>query len=279
MRKKFPAIILFVLSALIWLPLLMMLGDSFMGEQELKESFGAVLAQNGTTVRFTLFPAYPTLRSYLELLFDSPGFYVMFWNSCIQVFGILLGQCVVAIPAAWAFGRYEFYGKKVLFVLYMILMVMPFQVTMVSNFLVLDRLRLMDTHLAVILPGIFSTFPVFIMSKFFRGISPAIIEAARIDGASENKIFWSIGIPLGSPGVISALILGFLEYWNAMEQPLAFLKTKALWPMSLYLSHITEEKVSVSFAASIVMMAPAVLLFLWGQTYLEQGIEASGLKE
>ena len=75
------------------------------------------------------------------------------------------------------------------------------------------------------------------------------------------------------------MILGFLEYWNAMEQPLAFLKTKTLWPMSLYLPNITTEQLSVAFSASIVMMAPALMLFLWGQSYLEQGIEASGLKE
>ena len=75
------------------------------------------------------------------------------------------------------------------------------------------------------------------------------------------------------------MILGFLEYWNVIEQPMTFLKTKNLWPLSLYLPNITSDKINVSFAASIVMLLPAVFLFLWGQQYLEQGIAASGLKE
>ena len=163
--------------------------------------------------------------------------------------------------------------------LYMILMIMPFQVTMVSGYLVLERFQLLDTHLALILPGIFNTFPVFIMTKAFAGIPDSLMEAARIDGAGEFRIFCSIGIPMALPGIISAMVLGFLEHWNVIEQPMTFLKTKSLWPLSLYLPNITSDKINVSFAASIVMMLPAVLLFLWGQKYLEQGIAASGLKE
>lgn len=279
MRKKLTFLFLLLLSSVVFLPLLIMMSSSFMGTSEIIKHYGAVLIGTGGPVQFSLIPEFPTLKAYLELLFDSPGFYVMFWNSCRQVFGILFGECLVSIPAAWAFGRFEFPGRKALFTLYMVLMIMPFQVTMVSNYLVLDKLAMMDTHWAIIMPGIFSTFPVFIMTKFFRSIPRSFIEAAKIDGAGEISIFLKIGLPLGLPGILSAMILGFLEYWNAMEQPLAFLKTKTLWPMSLYLPNITTEQLSVAFTASIVMMAPALMLFLWGQSYLEQGIEASGLKE
>ncbi|MBU9738282.1 carbohydrate ABC transporter permease [Diplocloster agilis] len=279
MRKKLTFLFLLLLSSVVFLPLLIMMSSSFMGTSEIIKHYGAVLIGTGGSVQFSLIPEFPTLKAYLELLFDSPGFYVMFWNSCRQVFGILFGECLVSIPAAWAFGRFEFPGRKALFTLYMVLMIMPFQVTMVSNYLVLDKLAMMDTHWAIIMPGIFSTFPVFIMTKFFRSIPRSFIEAAKIDGAGEISIFLKIGLPLGLPGILSAMILGFLEYWNAMEQPLAFLKTKTLWPMSLYLPNITTEQLSVAFTASIVMMAPALMLFLWGQSYLEQGIEASGLKE
>lgn len=279
MHKKWLSILLLcILSSVIWIPLLLMLSNSFMGKGELYKNFGAVLLGNGESIQFSLFPRYPTLKPYIELLFDSPGFFVMFWNSCFQVFTILAGECLVAVPAAWAFGRYEFYGKKGLFTLYMILMIMPFQVTMVSSYLVLDSIHLMDTAWAIILPGVFSAFPVFILTKFFKSISLSVVEAAQIDGASDIRVFLSIGLPLGKPGILAAMILGFLEYWNAMEQPLTFLKTKSLWPLSLYLPNITADRASVAFAASIVMMTPGLLLFLWGQSYLEQGIEASGVK-
>lgn len=161
----------------------------------------------------------------------------------------------------------------------MILMIMPFQVTMVSTYLVLSKFQVLNTHLAVILPGIFSAFPVFILTKFFKSIPKALIEAAKIDGASDIQIFFRIGLPLGYPGILSVLILGFLEYWNAMEQPMTFLQDKELWPLSLYLPNIAVDKVSVSFVASVIMMIPALLLFVFGQRYLEEGIAASGLKE
>lgn len=279
-RKYLPVYAVLSLAGLIMvLPVLAMACNSIMGPQELKEAYGAVLGEGAGELSARLIPVYPTLRPYVELLLDSPDFFVMFWNSVKQVFSILLGQTAVGTMAAWAFARYEFRGRKPLFIMYMILMVMPFQVTMVSSYLVLSKLSLMDTHLAVILPGIFSTFPVFIMEKFFRAIPKEVFEAAQMDGAGELATFLRIGIPLGSPGIISAWILNFLEYWNAMEAPMTFLKTKSKLPLSLYLPDITADQMSVSFAASVIMMIPAVLGFLWGRDYLQKGIEASGLKE
>lgn len=279
MKKKISFLILMMLSSVIWLPFLMLIGNSFMGASELMSHFSAVLSGTGGEVEFSLLPQYPTLKPYVELLFDSPGFYVMFWNSVKIVFSILGGSLLISVPAAWAFGRYDFYGKKWIFIVYMILMIMPFQVTMVSGYLVLDRLHMMDSHLAVILPAVFSTFPVFIMSKFFQAIPPSLIEAAKIDGAAEWSIFLRIGMPLGFPGIMSALILSFLEHWNAIEAPMTFLRNQNLWPLSLYLPEITAKKAGVAFAASVISLLPPLLLFLMGQSHLEQGIEASGIKE
>ena len=106
-----------------------------------------------------------------------------------------------------------------------------------------------------------------------------MVTSARLDGAGELRLFFKIGLPLGNPGVISAMVLGFLEYWNMIEQPMAFLKTKERWPLSLYLPNIDMEKAGAAFAASVVVLIPAVLVFLAGQDYLEQGIIASALKE
>lgn len=268
-----------LIGLFMWLPVIIMLTNSFMGEGEMASVYGGVLRGTKEDTAIRLLPEYITMKAFVELLLDSPDFFVMFWNSCRQVFSILAGQIVVGMPAAWAFARYHFRGRRVLFTLYMILMIMPFQVTMVSSYLVLSGLHLMDSHLAVILPGIFSTFPVFIMEKFFREIPLSLIEAAQVDGAGQLQIFLRVGVPLGFPGIISALILDFLEYWNAIEQPMTFLKTKSLFPLALYLPEITVDKMGVSFAASVVMMLPPVLIFFWGQEYLEKGIAASGLKE
>lgn len=279
MKKRILFLTLGAVVILFVMPLLVMVFASFMGVEELTATYGGVLRDGEESIDFVLLPRYPTLRAYVELLLDSPGFFVMFWNSCKQVFPVLAGQLVIAVPAAWAFGQYEFKGKRCLYFIYMILMILPFQVTMVSSYLVLSELQLLNTHLAVILPGVFSAFPVFILTKFFKSIPKAVIEAARVDGANDVQIFFRIGLPLGYPGILSVMILGFLEYWNAMEQPMTFLQDKELWPLSLYLPNITADKVSVSFVASVVMMIPAVLIFVFGQKYLEEGIAASGLKE
>lgn len=277
--KYWHYILIFIIGVVMVFPLFLMFTNSFLGVQEIKEAYGAVLGEDIGNVAIRLVPQYMTLRSYVELLLDSPDFFVMFWNSCRQVFPILAGQILIGMPAAWAFARFRFRGRRILFFLYMLLMIMPFQVTMVSNYIVLSKLSLMDTHLALIVPGIFSTFPVFIMEKFFKAIPEAVLDAARVDGAGALQIFMKIGLPLGMPGIMSSSILCFLEYWNAIEAPMTFLKTKSKLPLSLYLPDITTEQLSVSFTASVVMMIPAILIFAWGRDYLQQGIEASGLKE
>ena len=269
--------LLIVLAVMVF-PLFMLTANSLMGRQELLETCGAVLADYGENAKLRIFPMYPTLRAYVRLLLDSPEYFTAFWNSMIQTVLVLAGQLLAAVHAAWAFAQFRFPGKKVLWFLYMLLMILPFQVTMVSGYLVLNTMDLMDTRAAVILPGIFSTLPVFILQKTFAGIPRELLEAARIDGAGDLRIFVYMGIPLGMPGIFSILILGFLEYWNAIEQPMTYLKTEALWPLSLYLPQMVNTEIAAAFAASIVTLLPALLLFFYGQDSLEQGIVASGVK-
>ena len=106
-----------------------------------------------------------------------------------------------------------------------------------------------------------------------------MIEATKMDGAGHFRTFIHIGLPLGAAGIVSALVLGFLEYWNMIEQPLTFIQDKSLWPLSLYLPQIAVDQLSVSIVASVIMLIPALLVFLWGQNDLEAGIRAAGLKE
>lgn len=267
------------LCMLVWLPVLLLGAASLMPEDELLWRYLAPLGMGRGRVRAALLPDYPSLQAFVELLFQSPGFFVMFWNSCIQVFPVLAGQLLVGAPAAWAFSRYAFKWKEGLFFLYILLMILPFQVTQVSNYLVLDRLGILDTHLALILPGIWSTLPVFIMTKSFETIPQALVDAAYLDGAGEFQAFWMIGIPAGYPGIVTALLLSFLDGWNSLEQPIVYLRDMSLWPLSLYLPNITMDKAAVAFSAGIIMLMPSVLLYLNGQAYLEQGIAASGMKE
>ena len=226
-----------------------------------------------------LLPAAPTLKSLVEVLLDSPGFFTMFWNSVTISLFILSGQLLVDVSAAWALARFPLKTKKAILNLYIVLMLMPFQVLMFPQYLVLNDLGLLDTLGAVILPAVFSTFPVFILHRFFKAIPQEIIEAARLDGAGELRIFCQIGFPMGAPGILSVCILTFLDSWNMIEQPMTYLKTKSLWPLSLFLPEIGMAEMGLGFAAALMMLIPAQLLFLGCQEYLEQGIAMSGGKD
>lgn len=279
-RKYISLFFLFIISLLfvIW-PLCLLLAASFMPEDELFSRYLSVLELGKAPVKPAFLPTYPSIMPFKELLLHSPGFFVMFWNSCFQVFSVLAGQLLVGMPAAWAFARFNFRWKKGLFLLYLILLIMPYQVMMAPSYLVLDRLKLIDTHWAVILPGIFSTFPVYVMERYFESIPNAYLEAAWVDGAGALITFIKVGIPMGFPGIMTAFLLGFFEYWSALEQPLTFLKDKSLWPLALYLPNVTADQASLAFAAGIAALLLPVLLYLNGQTYLEEGITSSGVKE
>lgn len=281
MKKVTEALVLLlpvILCLCVFAPLLLLLEGSFMSKQDIYRMLAPLGGGEGFA-RWEILPRFPTLRGYVELLLDRPQFFAMFWNSIAMVFGSLIGQLVMAMPAAWWFARSKSRFSRRLFTLYVVLMLMPFQVTMVSSYLVLDGTNLLDSYWSIILPAAFSTFPVFIMYRFFKSIPQAVIEAAQIDGANNFSLFLHIGMPLGSAGVAATMVLGFLEYWNLIEQPLTFLKDQTLWPLSLYLPQISWDQAGVALAASVVALLPSLLVFLYGQSYLEQGILASALKE
>ncbi|MCL1795486.1 MAG: carbohydrate ABC transporter permease [Clostridia bacterium] len=277
--KIFRTAVLWALAAVVLLPLLMTLAASLMGRAEVLEHVGPVLPGGAGQALMPLFPGRPTLAQYVMLLFDTPKFLTMFWNSVLLVLPTVLGQLAVGTLAAWGFAKYRFRLKNALFIGYIALMMMPFQVTLVPSFLVLNRLSLLDTPWAIILPGTFGTFAVFVLTQFFMAVPDDLVEAARIDSAGEARIFGAIAIPLGKSGVASLFILSFLDYWNVIEQPMTFLRDQDTWPLSLYLSRIGETNIEVAMGASIVALLPTLLLFLYCESYLVRGIQMAGLKE
>lgn len=278
-QKAFAGFLLLIPAMLVVMPVLILLSGGLMDNYELRGYLSTVFTQGGEFISWKLIPDYPSFVNYKKILLETPQFFILFWNSMKLAACILAGQLVMAVPAAWGFAVYQVKGSRVLFALYVVLMLLPFQVTMLSSYLVLNRLSLLNSHLAIILPAVFSTFPVFLSYGGFRAIPAQLFEAARIDGAGELTIFLRLGLPLGKSGLLSAMVLGFLEYWNMMEQPMAFLEEKSLWPLSLYLPEITWGQAGFAFCASVITLVPAVFVFVLGQDYLEQGIIYSGLKE
>ena len=278
-NKAFVMIMLIFPGIFVVFPVIILMTGSVMDQYELKEYLSPVFMEGPSFISWKLMPDYPSFANYKKLLFQDPSFFILFWNSMRMTACILGGQLLAGVPAAWAFAVYKVRAGKVLFAFYVVLMLLPFQVTMLSNYLVLNGFSLLNTQKAVILPAVFSTFPIFLCYGGFRSIPAQLLESARMDGAGEWTIFCQIGFPLGKSGILSSLVLGFLEYWNMMEQPMAFLDDKSLWPLSLYLPEITWAKAGYAFCASFITLIPAVFVFIMGQDYLEQGIIYSGLKE
>ncbi|MDD7515511.1 carbohydrate ABC transporter permease [Ruminococcus flavefaciens] len=278
--KTLPVYVLMaVICAVVIFPVFLAVILPLQASDELAKTLGPLMNFNGKYSEIDYIAQFPTLENFKELLIYSPDFYKVFWNSLFITGTILLFQTLTAVPAAWAFARFRFKWKKLLFDIYVIFMLIPFQVTMLSQYLVIDGMKLMNTRLAVILPAIFSTFPVFLIYRGFADIPRDVADSAKIDGANEWQVLRYIGLPLGRSGILACIVLSFLDLWNMVEQPLTFLKNKRLFPLSLYLPMLSADKGEMMLAAAIVTLIPAAFVFIIGQEELEQGIIASALKE
>jgi|LSQX01.2.fsa_nt_gb multiple sugar transport system permease protein len=283
----FFTIVLFA-SVLALLPIVLTILNSFMSSEEIQHHYGAIYQSlSGYTGNKAGFVAEPKLRfipdmvsvdQYATLLVKTPAYLLKFWNSVLIVVPIVIGQMAVGSLAAFAFARYRKKWSEALFFAYIILMLMPHQVTLVPNLFIADSLGILDSWWAIILPGVFSTFSVFLLSKYMRQIPASYIEAAKLDGAGEWHIFYAICIPMCKSALYAMSILLFIDYWNMVEQPLLMLKNTDLYPMSVFLSQINQKELGVAFAASTIFMIPPLLMFFNGEEYLVEGISRSGIK-
>ncbi|SFD75922.1 multiple sugar transport system permease protein [Paenibacillus catalpae] len=274
-----------VFAAVMLFPIGLTLVSSMMSEAEISQNYDLIgkmvdTANGGKDafLNLKLLPDWLTFEQYAQVLILSPKFLSMFWNSAGLVLPIVIGQTLVGSLAAYAFAKLRFPGRDKLFFVYLMTMLMPFQVTLVPNYLVIDMLGLMNRSSAIVLPGIFGAFGVFMMRQFMAHIPYALTEAAKIDGAGQFTIFMRVILPLAKPGLAALAVLLFVDYWNMIEQPLIFLQDAVKQPLSLYLAQINQSARGVGFAASTLYMTPMVLLFLYAESYFVEGIQHSGIK-
>ena len=280
------AVVFLVLLSVVFItPTLLTVTNSFMSSSEIAANYGQVFdsLKSGEgknfiadIVNLKLIPDKVVLDQFSIILIKSPTYIIKFWNSVLYCVPIVVFQLVVALAASYGFARFEGGLRSIIFFAYIILMLMPYQVTLVPNFIVADKLGLLDTRWAIILPGIFSPFAVFILTRFMRRIPVSLIEAAKLDGAGEWKIFRHICVPMSSSIVYSVAILIFIDYWNMVEQPLIMLSDPESYPLSVFLSNLNTADTGIAFAAATVYMVVPMLLFLYSEEYLVEGISYSG---
>ena len=291
MKKKryFGRFNLTVLAAFfaLWflMPTVLTISNSFMTQSEISSNYGKVFANvSGSdgkayiaeSVNLKFIPDKVTFNQYISVLIRSPDYLLKFWNSVILVVPIVLLQLVIASVTAYGFTRWRGKLRSFLFFFYVILMLMPTQVTLVPNYLVSDWIGILNTRWSIILPGTFAPFSVFLLTKSMRRIPVSLIEAAKLDGSSEWQIFKDICLPQCRSALYSIAILVFIDYWNMVEQPIILLPNADLQPLSVYLSTINTSEVGLAFAIATIYMVPSLLLFLHGEDYLVEGIAHQG---
>ncbi len=274
----------FIAALLFIMPTVLTISNSFMTETEINANYGAMIESASADkknyisedLNLKFIPDKVSFEQFSTVLFKSPDYLLKFWNSVILVVPITVFQLLLAAVTAYGFSRYRGKVREIIFFAYIILMLMPYQVTLVPNYMVSKWLGILGTRWAIILPGIFSPFSVYLLTKVMRRIPKAYYEAARLDGAGEVQIFFQICMPLCRSSMLSVGLLVFIDYWNMVEQPLILLDDETQYPLSVFLSQINTGDVGLAFAVAVVYMIPALLLFLYGEEYLVEGITYSG---
>ncbi len=289
LKKVLLTIVAFIFAISFLMPTILTMANSFMSSAEISTNYGVIFNQYKETeygerntdyisekVNLKFIPDMVDLSQYATVLLKSPEYLLKFWNSVILVVPIVIFQIVIALGAAYSFTRFRGRLKEIIFFLYVALMLMPFQVTLVPNYLVAEWLHILDTRWSIVLPGFFTPFSVYLLTKFMRRIPNSLIEAARLDGANEWQVFSKICIPLCKGPIASVAILVFIDYWNMVEQPLIMLSDADKHPLSVFLSQINTGEVGLAFAVATIYMVPTILIFLYGEEYLVDGISYSG---
>ena len=213
-----------------------------------------------------------SLEAVYKVFLATPEYLLVFWRTIALCALMVGGQVVLSVLAGLGFAKYDFPGKKLWFFLLLEVMVLPLQVTLVPNFRILGTLNLLDTQWALVLPALFAPLGTFLMTQSFRAVPDEILEAAQLDGASTFTILWRILVPCGKNGLACVIVLTFLESWNMVEQPMAYLKEPAQYPLSVSLATTSTRDQAVQLACCLLALLPPLLLFLGLHKELVQGI-------
>ena len=226
-------------------------------------------------------PRDPTLDNYTEL-FVRLDFTTFFLNSFIVAVFVTIGNIVFSSMIGYALAKLEFRGKKLLFALVLGTLMIPGVVTFVPLFVLTANLGLVNSYPGLILPFLITPLGVFLMRQFMLSLPDDIIEAARIDGASEWRIFLRVIMPLCGPAVATLTILTFLGSWNNFLWPLVVATTEDMYtlPVALALYSVTQNaaQYGLMMAGAVVVVVPVLILFVFLQRYFVQGIALTGIK-
>lgn len=273
--KKGPILFLTLISLLFVLPVVLTVACSFLSPQEVQRVFAPLLGE-GSTAAVGALPQGFSLMGYYEVFFATPDYLAKFWVSLLLAVGAILGQMVISCMGGFAFAFYDFPGKKLLYGLLCLFMLIPLQVTLLPNYLLLDQLGALNTYWALLLPLAFAPLGTFLLTQIFRSVPVDILHAARLDGAGTLQVLARVLLPCGKSGVSTLIILTLIESWNMVEQPLIYLRDVGSYPLSVFLASRYMENLPFQFVCSVLSLLPLALCFLYFGGDLLQGAGRKG---
>lgn len=255
MKKPLIKILSILIVVIFLSPIIYTISHSFMDEHQLQND------------DMELVPEVFNIQQYYEISVEKNEYFKLYINSVLMTVGVLSGQVIVSVGAAYYLAVRKSRFSQILFLIYTFFMLLPLQITLIPNVLLYNSverymgLKLFDTHLAVILPGIFSTLGVFFLKQFFESIPQSYYEIAKIDGASNFDILLHVVLPYSKNAIAALCLLIFIENWNLIEQPLIFLNTMSKMPVSIYLNTLYESYKEIFYAGSVLFMFPVIYVF------------------
>lgn len=219
-----------------------------------------------------------TLQPYYDVFLSTSRYLDSFWRSLGLTCTVAAGQLMVSVPAGFCFAKRSFPGKRVLAFLLVALLVLPVQVTLVPNYLMLKNLGLLNTYAALILPALFAPLGTFLLGQSFRSIPNALLDAARLDGCGTIGLLWRIVMPTRKGTMACVAILAFLDAWNMVEQPLAYLRSFQEYPLSVGLAYAAPQGVAVQMVCCLLAALPPLFLFAFFSQDLVDGIVLGEVK-
>jgi multiple sugar transport system permease protein len=266
LRSGIRFIILLFLAFVTLFPLVVVLSSSFKNESELFDFPFSFIAKN------------PVMYNFTQLKENFP---LYTWNSVTLTVIIVALQLFTSSTGAYVMSKMHWKGRDTVFMMYLMSMMIPGQAIIIPQFIIIRNLHMYDTHWALICVGAFSAFGTFLIRQFMMSIPDTYSEAARIDGASEWKIYGNIIMPMSRSVMITQMIFSFRYFWNDFFNPLIYLTSQKLKTLPLGMSDFVREQYvywGPQMAAALISIIPVIIIFIFGQKYFIQGVSASGIK-
>jgi multiple sugar transport system permease protein len=230
----------------------------------------------------TLLPEAPTLANYRTILSDPKLPIARFYMNSLTVSGsVVLMTLFTSSLAGFVFAKYQFFGKNIIFGFILATLMIPFQVMMIPAYLILVKLRLIDSLAGLIVPSAVSAFGIFLMKQFIENLPSELLDAARIDGASEWSIYWKMILPQVGPALATLGILTFMSTWNSYLWPLIVITTHERRTLPIVLTwynSMHSQRLDLTMAAGVLVVVPILIVYTIFQRWIIQGFALSGLK-